>query len=234
MLTTEERDKLILDHIPLLRHLVGRMSLDTSRVDRDDVYGFGMLGLIAATDAWEKGRGLEFSTFAYTKIRGAILDELRRTDFLPRGRRDKVRRLDRVVTRLEQERGLPPTPEELAERMGLPIEEVDEILLTARTAYDVSLQDGDERTLGTMLSDPKSCDPVGSAEWEETKAALVKAIEDLPDQERTVVALYYAEDLLLKEIGELLGVSESRVSQIHTRALYRLNRKLASLVSSEN
>jgi RNA polymerase sigma factor for flagellar operon FliA len=97
----------------------------------------------------------------------------------------------------------------------------------------VSLEDGVDQSLGALLCDPKSSDPVGSAEWEEMKAALVRAIEALPEQERTVITLYYAEDLLLKEISDVLDVTESRVSQIHTRALYRLNQKLASLVSTE-
>src|SRR5687768_9421751 len=110
-----DRDQLILDHVPLLKHLVGRMSFDLPpQVDRDDLFGFGMLGLIQAADSWEPGRGLKFSTYAYTKIRGAILDELRRADFLPRGRREKVRELDRAVAKLEQQRGVAPAPDELA------------------------------------------------------------------------------------------------------------------------
>ena len=98
-----ERDRLILDHVPLLRHIVGRLSVDLSRaVDRDDLYGFGMLGLIAAADSWDRSRGLAFSTYAFTRIRGAILDELRRIDFLPRGRRERVRAIEGAISRLEQ------------------------------------------------------------------------------------------------------------------------------------
>ena len=223
-----ERDQLILDHLPLLKHLVGRMSMDMpSGVDRDDLYGFGMLGLIAAADAWEPRRGLQFSTFAYTKIRGAILDELRRMDFLPRGRREKVRDLDRAISELQQRDGVPPTPEEIARALSITAAEVDEILLSARSAGCASLDEGPSEHLSGLLSDPRSSDPVGSAEWEEAKELLTRAIRDLPEQEQTVITLYYAEGLLLREISEVLGVTESRVSQVHTRALYRLNRQLA-------
>src|SRR5262245_34849586 len=106
-----DRDKLILEHIPLLQHLVGRMSYDIpGRVQRDDLFGWGMRGLIEAADSFEPARGLQFSTHAFPRIRGAILDELRRLDFLPRGRRDRLREMERMVAALEQEQGAPPTP----------------------------------------------------------------------------------------------------------------------------
>src|SRR5687767_4878168 len=136
----DARDRLILEHIPLLRHIVGRMSVPGG-LDRDDLYGFGMLGLIAAADSWEAARGLKFSTYAFPKIRGAILDELRRMDFLPRGRRERLRELDRVVIDLEQENGVPPTPEEIATRLSTSVEEVDEIFLSARNAHELSIDE---------------------------------------------------------------------------------------------
>lgn len=228
-----DRDRLILEHIPLLKHIAGRMSFDMpGGVDRDDIYGYGMLGLIAAADSWDPTRGLKFSTYAYTKIRGAILDELRRSDFLPRGRREKVRELDKVVTHLEQERGEMPAPEDIAAAMGVSLEEVDEILLSARNAGETSIDDGPSVELAAMLTDPNSEDPVGSAEFEELKSMLITAISELPDQERTVITLYYAEELLLKEISTILGVTESRVSQIHSRAIYRLNRNLGARIET--
>ena len=223
-----DREKLILDHVPLLKHIAGRMAFDLpSSIDRDDLIGYGMIGLVQAADAWEPGRGLQFSTFAYTKIRGAILDELRRADFLPRGRREKVRGLERVVAELEQERGTPPSPERIAQALGASLDEVDEILLSAKSAASTSLDSDAGAELYSLLTDPSSSDPQGSAEWLEMKELLVKAITELPEQEKTVITLYYAEDLLLREIADVLGVTESRVSQIHTRALYRLNCQLA-------
>ncbi len=221
------RDRLILDHVPLLRHIVGRLSFDTSRVvDRDDMYGFGMLGLIAAADSWDRSRGLAFSTYAYTKIRGAILDELRRVDFLPRGRRERVRAIEGAISRLEQQHGQKPSPEELAAELATSVEEIDVTLLQAMSAVQTSLDNGPDEGLAAMLSDPRSEGPVGSLEWEETKSQLASAISELPEQEKTVITLYYSEELLLREISEILGVTESRVSQIHSRALYRLNRAL--------
>lgn len=228
-----ERERRILDHVPLLRHIVGRMSFEGGGgMDRDDLYGFGMLGLIAAADAWDATRGLQFSTFAYTKIRGAILDELRRMDFLPRGRREKVRSLDQAVRELEQENGYAPTPEEIAERLGLEATEIDEILAQAKVSTEISLDEGPTAQLAQLLSDPKSDCPVGSAEWEELREVLAGVVLQLPEQEKTVITLYYGEELLLKEISEILGVTESRVSQIHSRALYRLNRSLSDVIGT--
>ncbi len=219
-----ERDRLILEHIPLLKHIAGRMTLDVpGGIERDDLYGFGMLGLIAAADSWDASRGLKFSTYAYPRIRGAILDEIRRSDFLPRGRREKVRALEATLAQIEQEKGGPPTPEELSQAMGVPIEELDEIMVSAATAVETKLEDGPGDTLAALLSDPEAPDPVDSAEWNEMKDLLVDLIHELPEQEKAVITLYYGEDLLLREIATVMDVTESRVSQIHSRALFRLN-----------
>ncbi len=224
-----DRERLILDHVPLLKHVVGKLVLDLPpSVDRDDLEGFGMLGLVAAADSWEPERGLAFSTYAYTRIRGAVLDELRRQDFLPRSRRDRVRAVERAVAAAEQETGVPPSPEEIAERLGVDADEVDRLLAAARSAHLASLDGAEGSELGELLSDPASLDPAGSAEWIETRDLLARAIAELDENEQTVVNLYYAEDLLLREISELLGLSESRISQIHARALYRLNRTLTA------
>jgi RNA polymerase sigma factor for flagellar operon FliA len=222
-----DRERLILEHLALLQHVVGRMSYDVpGRVQRDDLFGWGMRGLIEAADTFDPSRGLQFSTYAFPRIRGAILDELRRLDFLPRGRRERLREVERAVAELEQQDGAPPAPEAIAAHLGTTIDEVDEVLHSARVASWASLDGGPSPELGALLTDPNSEDPVGSAEWNEMKALLVAAISELPDPEKTVITLYYGEELLLKEIGEVLGVTESRVSQIHSRALYRLNRAL--------
>ena len=230
-----DRDKLILDHVPLVKHIAGRMALDLpGGVERDDLYGWGMVGLVNAADSFEPGRGLKVSTYAFSKIRGAILDELRRSDFLPRGRREKVRELDRAVSELAHRTGVAPSPEDIARELGVTLDEVDEILLAAKSAGHASLDAEVSDALFARLSDPDSADPQGSAEWEETKALLVRAIGELSEQERTVITLYYAEELRLREIADVLGVTESRVSQIHTRALYRLNRELAPRLGLES
>jgi RNA polymerase sigma factor for flagellar operon FliA len=225
-----DRDKLILDHVPLLRHIAGRMALDLpSNIDREDLVGYGMLGMIMAADSFEVERGLKFSTYAFPKIRGAILDELRRQDFLPRGRREKVRDVDRAVARMAQANGIPPSTEELAAELGTSAEEIEEVLLSAKTAGRTALEDSDGEGLSAMLSDPRCESPSGSAEWNESKERLERAIHKLSEQDKLVVTLYYAKELMLREIAEILGVTESRVSQIHTRALYRLNRELGGV-----
>ncbi|MFT4539825.1 MAG: RNA polymerase sigma factor for flagellar operon FliA [Planctomycetota bacterium] len=230
---TVDRDRLILDHLPLLRHISGRMCFDSAgSVEREDLYGFGMIGLIAAAESWESSRGLKFSTYAYPRIRGAILDELRRLDFLPRGRRERLRELEATVATYEQQHGYPPNPEELAEAMRTTEQEIDEILLSASSAVQTSLEGGPSEAFAALLTDPRSEDPIGSAEWKEMRELLVDSITDLPEREKTVITLYYGEDLMLKDISEVLGVTESRVSQIHSRALYRLNRTLGALIGS--
>lgn len=227
-LSKTARDELVLAHVPLVRHIVGRMSVPKG-LDRDDLYGYGMLGLLAAADTWDESRGLKFSTFAFNRVRGAILDELRRRDVVPRGQRARLRELAGAVAELEQALGLPPTPDEIALKLGTTTDDVDELLVLARSNVETSLDDGDETSpLRALVADPRCDDPAGSAEWAETKARLVEAIHSLPDAERTVILLYYAEERLLREIAEVLEVTESRVSQIHTRALCHLNRMLAA------
>lgn len=223
-LTPEARDQLILDHIPLMHHIVTQLYVDIpGGTAREDLEGYAMLGLIAAADSWDMGRGLKFSTYAYPRIRGAILDELRRMDFLPRGRRERVRELDRFVQRFEQEHGAPPSPEEIAAGMQIEAETVDEILQSARAALRASLDDGPSSELAQLIADPRCDDPSGTAEFDEMRTLLTDAIASLPEREQAVITLYYAEELLLKEIGDILQVTESRVSQLHSRALYRLN-----------
>ena len=221
------RDRMVLDHVPLLRHIVGRMNLPKS-VDRDDVLGWGMLGLLSAAEGFDDSRGLAFSTYAYSRIRGAILDELRRADVLPRGRRETLRKIEQTTAELTQEIGSPPSPEEIAERAGVSTDDVEEVLALARSAIELSLEDESHTgSLSALLCDPRSDDPVASAQWQEMKQLLAEAIQKLPEPERTVILLYYGEEMLLRDIGEVLNVTESRVSQIHSAAIYRLNRELA-------
>jgi len=227
------REKLVLDHVPLLRYVVGRMSVP-SGLDRDDMLGWGMIGLLSAADNWDESRGLKFSTFAFPRIRGAILDEMRRADLLPRGRRESLRDIERSTAQLEQELGAPPTLEQIAERAEVTIDDVESALADARAVIESSLDhDSASGPLGALLSDPRTEDPVGTAAWEEMKGLLAATIQELPEPERTVILLYYGEEMLLRDIGEVLGVTESRVSQIHSKAIYRLNRELA-LAHGEN
>ncbi|MFT6362552.1 MAG: RNA polymerase sigma factor for flagellar operon FliA [Planctomycetota bacterium] len=223
-MSAEARDQLIVDHMPLLHHIVNQLFVDIpGGSDREDLEGYAMLGLIGAADSFDLGRGLKFSTFAYPRIRGAVLDELRRMDFLPRGRRDRLKELDRFVQKFEQVELRPPSPEEISKGMDIDEEDVDTILQSARAAMRTSLDDGPSETLGSLVEDPRCESPESSVEWAETREFLTRAIQSLPEREQSVITLYYAEDLLLKDIADILEVTESRVSQIHSRALYRLN-----------
>ncbi|MFT5081668.1 MAG: RNA polymerase sigma factor for flagellar operon FliA [Planctomycetota bacterium] len=228
------RDQLIVDHLPLLHHIVGQLFVDIpGGTDREDLEGFAMIGLIGAADSFDPSRGLKFSTFAYPRIRGAMLDELRRMDFLPRGRRERIKDLDRFVRQFEQTNLRPPSPEEIAKGMEITEEDVDTILQSARAALRTSLDDGPSETLGSLVEDPRCQSPESSVEWDETRVLLTSAIQSLPEREQSVITLYYAEDLLLKEIADILEVTESRVSQIHSRALYRLNTYMDGKVGLE-
>jgi RNA polymerase sigma factor for flagellar operon FliA len=228
-MTPAERDALVLEHMPLLKHVVGRMGVPRG-MEREDLAGYGMIGLLQAADSWDPARGLKFSTYAYPKIRGAVLDELRRRDALTRHGRETLRAIDACVQRRVLAGGMAPTPEEIAAELELDAEQVEACLAEARAAHECSLdgESGDGAGgLAALVADPRCDDPQGSAEFEEQKQLLVRAIEELPEQEKSVVTLYWAEGLLLKEIAEILGVTESRVSQIHGAAIYRLNRRFA-------
>lgn len=228
----EERDRLVEQFLPLVRYVVARLPVTMpATLDRDDFYSVGIMGLIHAASTYDPSRGASFKTFAYTAIRGAILDEIRKHDPVPRNRRDRLRRLDGVAGRLHAQLDRPPTLEEIAREMDITVEELDGDLLALHTCRTLSL---DESLFGNGLGDSlhsviaggTSPDPGDSAQRHEDGDLLAKAISELPDVDRHVLVLYYYEDLYLKEIGRILGVSESRVSQILSRATARLRLKL--------
>lgn len=231
--TPDQRKKLIEDYLPLVQHVLGRLPIHLPKsLDREDLFEVGVLGLINAADSYDPGRGAAFKTHAYTNIRGAILDELRRHDIVPRSRRDRLKHVGEVEARLERELDRPPTPEEIADAAGLTLEQVEDVLTHAHGAAVLSTEepmgggeDGAARLIDGLRM-PGSPDPSDEAERRELKSALAQAIQELPDRERHVVLLYYAEGLLLKEIGAVMSITESRVSQLHARALHRLNRSL--------
>ncbi|MBL8692516.1 MAG: FliA/WhiG family RNA polymerase sigma factor [Planctomycetes bacterium] len=222
--TPEQKQQRFEESLLLVKYVVGRLAVDLPpTIDREDLCSYGAIGLWRAVQTYDSTRGVAFSTHAYIHIRGAILDELRRLDYLPRSRRDRLRFLNEHRTKLEQELGRPAMPDELATASGLSQEEVDETLLSERTMQLLSIEDSTEE--GGLLAVLRSrCeeDPSNVVERNELRDRLAAAIAQLPLVERRVVTLYYAENLLLKEIGEVLGFSESRASQIHARALARL------------
>ncbi|MSR75861.1 MAG: FliA/WhiG family RNA polymerase sigma factor [Planctomycetes bacterium] len=240
-LTREQRDALITDFLPLVHHVLGRLPLRLpTTLDRDDLFDVGVLGLMNAAASYSPTRGASFKTHAFVNIRGAILDELRKHDVVPRSRRDRVKQLDRAERAVEERLGRRATPEELAQETGLSIEQVDESLVNAHGMAMLSLEDssssggGDDSSTRLMdcVSLPSSPDPANEAAQNELKLQLAAAITQLPERERRVIVLYYAEELRLKEIGAVLGITESRVSQIHSRALALLNSRLSDKPAS--
>jgi RNA polymerase sigma factor for flagellar operon FliA len=230
LLSTAERDRLVEQYLPLVRYVVARMPVAMpATLDRDDFFSVGVLGLMHAAAAFDPARGASFKTFAYTAIRGAILDEVRKHDPVPRSRRDRLRRLQRAESELWARLDREPSLAELAEALGVSAEELDQDLQAQHTARVLSLDEarGDDDRLVASLAATDAPDPVARAGAREDVERLTRAIAELPQTDRHVVVLYFHEQLYLKEIGRVLGVTESRVSQILSRALERLRLKLA-------
>jgi RNA polymerase sigma factor for flagellar operon FliA len=233
--TQEERDRLVEQFLPLVRYVVARLPVTMpGALDRDDLFSVGVMGLMHAATTYDAARGASFKTFAYTAIRGAILDEVRKLDPVPRQRRERLRKLSRAQAELAARLDREPTMLELADALQCSEQEIDEDLQALHTARTLSLDDGrggddDEgggNTLGSLLGADDAVDPGDAAAQGERLNQLAKAISELPETERHVVVLYFHEQLYLKEIGQILGVTESRVSQILTRATERLRLKL--------
>ncbi|MCA8951827.1 MAG: FliA/WhiG family RNA polymerase sigma factor [Planctomycetes bacterium] len=227
-----ERDRLVEQYLPLVRYVVARLPVTMpASLDRDDFYSVGVMGLMHAAATFDPARGASFKTFAYTAIRGAILDEVRKHDPVPRNRRDRLRKMDRAITSLYGELDREPTIAEIAAHLGCSERELDEDLQALHTSRLLSLDavaatgDGESGTLGATVAGPSE-DPSLAVFGREDRERLAKAIAELSENDRNVVVLYYHEQLFLKEIGQILGVTESRVSQILTRAIERLRKKL--------
>lgn len=226
------REQLILQYAPLVRYVVGRMAVTLpATVDQDDLYGYGIIGLIHAIERFSPDRGVKFETYAITRIRGSIIDELRSQDWVPRSVRSRARELSTAISQLEAELSRAPSEEEIAKAMGLSGAELNAILGEATSPFlslDELVQVGDDGQsvtwLDTMVDDKPG--PVAQLEESEFVDQLGLAIDALPERERLLLSLYYHEGLTLKEIGAVMGVSESRVCQLHTQAALRLRTQL--------
>jgi len=227
-----ERDKLVEKYLPLVRYVVARLPVTMpATLDRDDFFGVGVVGLLHAAATYDSTRGASFKTFAYTAIRGAILDEIRRHDPVPRNRRDRLRLLERTSRDLHAVLQREPTMAELAEAMATTVEELEGDLQALHTARTLSLDESpggedSDATFAAALAADDTPDPHDDAVARERIDQLAKAIAELPETDRHVVVLYFHERLYLKEIGRVLNVTESRVSQILSRAVERLRLKL--------
>jgi RNA polymerase sigma factor FliA len=231
----DARDKLILHYSPLVKYVAGRISANLPQsVESADLVSYGIFGLIDAIQKFDLGREIKFETYAMSRIKGSIIDELRALDWVPRSVRQKAKELENAYILLENKFKRVPTDEEVAEVLNVSIKELHGLLSQLSYTSVAALEElwsvggdkDDKIRLIETVEDVNSSDPSDIFEFAETKEILAEAINRLPDREKTVIALYYHENLTLREIGEVLSVTESRVSQLHTKAIIRLKAKL--------
>jgi RNA polymerase sigma factor for flagellar operon FliA len=233
------REQIVLEHAPLIRYIVNRIAVRLpSHIDLDDLHNTGVIGLMDAIEKYDPEKNCKFKTYAEFRIKGAILDQLRSLDWVPRSVRQKSRRLERAYGEVEQRLGRSASDDEVADSLGLQIDKFHELLNQVRGISLVNLEeirgtnsDGDRTgTYADIIEDVNSENPFASLKLAEMKQAIAQTIGALPEKERLVISLYYYEDLNMKEIGGILGITESRVCQIHTKAVLRLRAKLKSLL----
>ncbi len=229
--TKDRRDRLILHYSPLVKYVAGRVGVGLPQnIEQADLVSYGIFGLIDAIDKFDLDRGLKFETYAISRIKGAILDELRSTDWVPRSVRAKARAVETAFSKLESKLHRSPTEAELAAELGYAEETLQTLLgqlsLTGIVALDEMLSERHESTtLADTLAD-QAAGPGALFELSEMRGQLATAIERMPEREKVVLTLYYFENFTLAQIGEVLKVTESRVSQLHTRAVLQLRSRM--------
>lgn len=231
------RDKFIRQYMPLVKYVAGKVAVGMpSSVEFDDLVGFGQFGLLDAINKYDVSKNVKFKTYAVTRIRGAIFDELRQIDWVPRSVRQKSREIEDTIVNLEAKLGRTATDAEIADALHMSEEEYHRTIMKVSGTSVLSLNDAwytgddsDNMSIGNNIEAPSSLNPDVIAEREEIKKVIAQAISELPEKEKMVIVLYYHEDLTFKEIGEVLEVSESRISQLHTKANLRLRAKLTNL-----
>ena len=230
------RERLILHYSPLVKYVAGRVGVGLPpNIEQADLVSYGIFGLIDAIEKFDIERAIKFETYAISRIKGAIIDELRSIDWIPRSVRYKAREVEKAYASLEAKLHRSPSEAEVAEELGIKLEDLHTIFSQVSFVNVVALDElltaggekGDKLSLVDTLEDTKAEDPVAAFETEETKYLLAKAINTLPEREKIVVTLYYYEGLTLAEIGQVLGVTESRICQMHTKAVLQLRGKLA-------
>lgn len=236
-----DRERLILAYLPLVKYVAGRVSVGLPpNVDFDDLLSYGVFGLVDAIEKFDLDRKVKFETYAAARIRGAMIDGLRAIDWVPRSVRQKAKELEQTISSLEAQLGRPATDAEVSRALGIDLDEYERLLFEVKGTTLASLDEmwsGDSKdegnmSIGQVIENVESDDPMAKVEAIEVKRVLAEAIDELPERERTVVALYYYEGLTLKEIGLVLGVTESRISQIHTKAIMRLRGRLSRFQES--
>jgi RNA polymerase sigma factor for flagellar operon FliA len=229
------RDRLILTYAPLVKYVAGRLGSGLpAHVDEGDLVSYGLLGLIGAIERYDPDRDIKVETYAISRIKGAIIDELRALDWVPRSVRSRAREIERAIGELEAKLGTAPTDEQIAAKIGISVDELEESLTDISRSSIAALDelwstsgDGDQVSLLDTIEDTAGPRPADVLDATELREALADAIARLPEREKLVVTLYYYEELTLREIGEVLGVTESRISQLHTKAILRLKARLA-------
>ncbi len=237
------RDRLILTYAPLVKYVAGRLGSGLpAHVDENDLVSYGLLGLIGAIERFDPDRDIKFETYAIARIKGSIIDELRAMDWVPRSVRSRARDIERAIGELERKLHRAPTDEEISEKLGVTTDELNESLSEIGRSSIAALDElwtisssggGDQVALIDTIEDTQGPEPQSELAATELKEALGEAIARLPEREKLVVTLYYYEELTLREIGEVLGVTESRVSQLHTKAILRLKARLAGSPARE-
>jgi RNA polymerase sigma factor for flagellar operon FliA len=229
------RERLVVAYSPLVKYVSGRMASGLPpHVDEADLISYGLVGLISAIERFELEREIKFETYAITRIKGSIIDELRSLDWVPRSVRARARAIEKANTKLEHKLQRAPTDEEMAVELEMSVDDFQSALLQISTStiaaldelWTVSDSSGDQVSLLDTLQDPDAPDPAELVDQTELKDRIADAIARLPEREKLVIALYYYENLTLREIGEVLGVTESRVSQLHTKAVLRLRGRM--------
>jgi RNA polymerase sigma factor for flagellar operon FliA len=231
------RERLVVAYAPLVKYVSGRMASGLpAHVDEADLISYGLVGLISAIERFDLSREIKFETYAITRIKGAIIDELRSLDWVPRSVRARAREFERANMKLENKLQRAPTDEEMAAELDITVNEFQDHLLQISNStiaaldelWTVSDASGDQVSLLDTLEDPDAEDPAAAMDATDLKDRVADAIARLPEREKLVVALYYYENLTLREIGEVLGVTESRISQLHTKAVLRLRSRLTA------
>ena len=230
------RERLILHYAPLVKYVAGRVGVGLPpNIEQADLVSYGIFGLIDAIEKFDLSRAIKFETYAISRIKGAIIDELRSIDWIPRSIRSKAREVERAYAALEAKLHRTPTEPEVAAELGISLDDLHSVfgqvsfvnVLALDELLNVNGEKGDKVSLVDTLEDTRTPDPVRAFESQETKHLLARAINLLPEREKIVVTLYYYEGLTLAEIGQVLGVTESRICQMHTKAVLQLRAKLA-------
>jgi RNA polymerase sigma factor FliA len=229
------RERLVIAYSPLVKYVAGRTAAGLPpHVEEADLISYGMVGLISAIERFDLSREIKFETYAITRIKGAIIDELRSMDWVPRSVRSRAREVERAHAKLENSLQRAPTDEEIAAELEITVDELNQSLLAISHSslvaldelWSVSDSSGDQVSLMDTIEDSAAPDPAKALDVGDLKDRIAESIAKLPEREKLVIALYYYENLTLREIGEVLGVTESRVSQLHTKAVLRLRSRM--------